>query len=161
MKAEFLNPFVFAAMKVLSSEAGLKKWAPDKPYLLRVDATRHAVNVVVGVVGVVQGLVIYGMDLAVAKGLVSAMAGTPLSISDPMAESAIGELANLMTGLASGLMEENGYPCRISPPAIVRGTAVRITAISIPVVAVPITTELGEIRIYLGLSEVDTSTQTG
>jgi hypothetical protein len=43
----------------------------------------------------------------------------------------------------------------------VRGTAVRITAISIPVVAVPITTELGEIRIYLGLSEVDTSTQTG
>lgn len=161
MKAEFLNPFVYAAMKVLSSEAGLKKWAPDKPYLLRVDSTRHAVNVVVGVVGVVQGLVIYGMDLAVAKGLVSAMAGAPLSMSDPMAESAIGELGNLITGLASGLLEENGHPCRISPPAIVRGTAVRIAAISIPVVAVPITTELGEIRIYLGLGEVDTSMQTG
>ncbi|HWI51782.1 MAG TPA: chemotaxis protein CheX [Symbiobacteriaceae bacterium] len=159
MKVEFLNPFVYAGMKVLRAEAGLKRWAPDKPYLLRLDSTRYAVNVVVGVVGVVQGLVIYGMDLSVAKGLVTAMAGAPLKISDPMALSAIGELGNLITGLASGLLEESGYPCRISPPAIVRGTAVRITEMSIPVVAVPIRTELGEMKIYLGLNEC--SEQTG
>ncbi|HYF93965.1 MAG TPA: chemotaxis protein CheX [Symbiobacteriaceae bacterium] len=159
MKAEFLNPFVYAGMKVLSAEAGLKKWVPDKPYLMRIDSTRHAVNVVVGVLGAVQGLVIYGMDLSVAKGLVSAMAGAPLKLSDPMAQSALGELGNLITGMSSGLLEENGYPCRISPPAIVRGTGVRITGISIPVVAVPIRTELGEIKIYLGLNQA--SEQTG
>lgn len=159
MKAEFLNPFVFAGMKVLSAEAGLKKWVPDKPFLMRIDSTRHAVNVVVGVVGAVRGLVIYGMDLAVAKGLVQVMAGTALRITDPMAQSALGELGNLITGMSSGLLEENGYPCRISPPAIVNGTAVRITAISVPVVAVPIRTEMGEIKIYLGLSQE--SAQTG
>ena len=157
MKAEFLNPFVFAGMKVLSAEAGLKKWIPDKPYLMRVDATRQPVNVVVGVVGSVQGLVIYGMSLAVAKGLVRAMAGEPLPMKDPMAESAIGELGNLITGLASGLLEENGYPCRISPPALVLGTAVKITKATVPVVSVPITTELGEIKIYLGLQERELS----
>ncbi|HWI65926.1 MAG TPA: chemotaxis protein CheX [Symbiobacteriaceae bacterium] len=158
MKAEFLNPFVYAGMKVLSAEAGLKKWVPDKPYLTRIDATRHAVNVVVGVVGSVQGLVVYGMDLAVAKGLVTAMAGAPLKISDPLAQSAIAELGNLVTGMSSGLLEENGYPCRISPSAILTGTAVRITAVSIPVVAVPIRTELGEIKIYLGLNQVSEKT---
>jgi len=154
MKAEFLNPFVYAGMKVLSAEAGLKKWMPDKPYLTRVDSTRHPVSVVVGVVGAVQGLVLYGMDLSVAKGIVKAMAGAPLSMSDSMAESALGELGNLITGLASGLLEETGYPCRISPPAIVQGSGVRILRMSIPVVAVPIATELGEIKILLGLSEV-------
>ncbi|HYG58613.1 MAG TPA: chemotaxis protein CheX [Symbiobacteriaceae bacterium] len=154
MKAEFLNPFVYAGMKVLSAEAGLKKWVPDKPYLVRLDATRQPVSVVVGVVGSVTGLVIFGMSLAVAKGLVRAMAGSTLSIKDPLAESAIGEVGNLITGLASGLLEENGYPCRISPPALVVGTAVRITAVTVPMVAVPITTELGEIKIFLGLNEL-------
>jgi chemotaxis protein CheX len=154
MKAEFLNPFVYAGMKVLRSEAGLKKWAPDKPFVVRMDSTRTAVSVVVGVLGSVRGLVVYGMDLAIATAVVSAMAGVSVRLSDPMAQSAIGELGNLITGQASGLLEENGYPCRISPPAIVRGTGVRISEGSVPVVVVPIQTELGEIKIYLGLSEV-------
>lgn len=153
MKAEFLNPFVFAGMKVLSTEAGLRQWIPDKPYLTRADATRDPVNVVVGVAGSVQGLVIYGLELSLAKRIIQAMAGSPLMLDDPMAESALGELGNLMTGQASGILEESGYPCRISPPAIVMGTAVRITTRSIPLVLVPISTELGEIKIYLALSE--------
>lgn len=155
MKAEFINPFVYAGMRVLSAEAGLHKWVPDKPYLIRADSTRLAVNVVVGVVGTVQGLVVYAMDLSVAKGILKAMAGTPIPMSDPMAKSALGELGNLITGLASRILEENGYPCRISPPAIIRGTAVRMLAKSTPMVLVPITTELGDIKIHLALSEVD------
>jgi len=152
MQVDFMNPFVYAGMKVLSTEANLRKWVPDKPYLIRLDSTRQAVNVVVGVVGAVQGMVIYGMDLAVAKGVLRAMAGAPIPIADPMAQSALGELGNLITGLASGILEQNGYPCRISPPAIVRGTAIRILALSIPMILVPISTELGQIKIHLGLS---------
>jgi len=153
MKAEFLNPFVYAVLRVLSSEAGLKKSVPGKPYLIRADATLHAVNVVIGVVGTVQGLVVYGMELFMAKGIIKAMAGVEIPITDPMAESAISELANLVTGVASGTLEGNGYPCRILPPVMVKGTAVRISTVSIPMVAVPISTELGEMKIYLGLNE--------
>ncbi len=155
MKAEFLNPFVYAGMKVLSAEAGLQKWVPSKPYLIQTDSTRQAVNVALGVVGAVQGLVIYGMDLSVAKGILKAMAGAPIPMSDPMAKSALGELGNLITGLAVGILGETGYPCRISPPVIIRGTSVRILAKSIPMVLIPITTELGEVKIHLALSEVD------
>lgn len=153
MKAEFLNPFVYACMKVLGSEAGLSQWALEKPYLARVDATGYAVNVVVGVAGSVQGIVVYGLDLSTAKGILHNMIGSEIPVSDPMADSALGELGNLITGLASGALEESGYPCRISPPAIVKGTAVRLTRFSIPMVAVPITTDLGVIRIYLFLNK--------
>lgn len=153
MKAEFLNPFVFAGMRVLMSEAGVSNWKLDKPYLVRLDTTRHAVNVVMGVTGCVQGIVSYGMDLVVAKEIVRVMAGSAIPITDDVAQSALGELGNMITGLATGILEESGYPCRISPPAIVRGTAVRLTTASVPMVAVPMQTGLGAITIYLALVE--------
>ncbi len=155
MKVEFLNPFVFAGLNVLSSEAGLKTMSPGKPDLIRGHATLHAVNVVVGVSGSVQGLVTYGMDLSLAKGAIKAMAGQEIPITDPMAESALGELGNVMTGLAAALLEQAGYPCRISPPAIVKGTGVRLTPLPMPMVAVPILTEWGELRIFLALTSMD------
>ena len=155
MKAEFMNPFVFAGMKVLVTEGGVSRWELDKPHLVQVDMTRHAVNVVMGVTGTVQGIVVYGLDLAVAKRIVKHMAGQEIPLSDPVAQSALGELGNLITGQASGVLEESGYPCRVSPPAIVRGTAVRLTVVSIPMVAVPIRTDAGDIMIHLALSEIE------
>lgn len=155
MRAEFLNPFVYAGLKVLDSEAGLKSVVSDKPQMRKAIATLHAVNVVIGVVGSVQGIVIYGMELAIAKGIIKAMTGTDIPITDPMAESALGELANLITGYASGTLEGSGLPCRISPPRIVRGTGVRFATSVIDMLTVPITTELGEIKIYLALQQVD------
>lgn len=161
MKVEFLNPFVYAGMQVLSSEAGVTRWELGKPYLIRMDKTRHAANVVIGVTGSICGLVVYGMDLAVAKGIVKAMVGTPLKLTDPVAESALGEMGNLITGLASTLLEEKGYPSRISPPAIVRGTAVRLTEFTIPMVVVPMTTAAGAIHIQLALNEAAPGGATG
>ena len=157
MKAEFMNPFVFAGMRVMMGEAGIGRCVLDKPILLRVDNTRHAVNVVMGVAGSVQGLVVYGMDLAVAKRAVEVMTGSSIPVSDPLAESALGELGNLITSLASGVLEENGYPCRISPPALVRGTAVRLTSVSVPMVTVPFNTNYGTMAILLSLQEAATA----
>lgn len=155
MKAEFLNPFVYAGLKVLASEAGLKSVVSDKPQMRKAIATLHAVNVVIGVVGSVQGIAIYGMELSLAKAIIKAMTGTEIPITDPMAESALGELANLITGYASGTLEASGLPCRISPPRIVRGTGVRFATSVIDMLTVPITTELGEIKIYLALNQID------
>lgn len=157
MKAEFLNPFVYAGMKVLGAEAGLRKWVPDKPILIRADGTRNAVNVVVGVVGRVQGIVMYGFALSLAKGVIRTMAGAEIPIVDPMATSALGELGNQITSLASGILAESGYPCGISPPVIVKGTGIRFTLVSIPMVVVPITTELGQLHIHLALNEMGAS----
>lgn len=159
MKADFLNPFVFAGMKVLTAEAGVTTWSLDKPALVQVDRTRNPISVVIGVTGAVQGLVVYGMDLAVAKGIIQVMAGAEIPIADDVAQSALGELGNLITGMASTILEESGYSSRISPPAIVRGTAVRLTATTIPMVAVPVATALGAVHIYLALAETQPENQ--
>ncbi|MGE5672565.1 MAG: chemotaxis protein CheX [Mycobacterium leprae] len=155
VKAEFMNPFVYGILRVLASEAGLAKSVPTKPSLVWADRTYHAVNVVIGVVGAVQGIVVYSMDLASAKGIIKRMVGTEIPMTDPMAISALQELGNLITGVASGSLEGAGYPCRVSPPAMVLGTGRPITKASVPMVVVPISTELGDIKIYLSLSQVD------
>lgn len=154
MKAEFLNPFVYAGLKVLAAEAGLKSVVSDKPQMRKAISTLHAVNVVIGVMGSVQGIVIYGMELAMAKGIIRAMTGSDYPITDPMAESALGELGNLITGYAAGTLESAGWPSRISPPRIVRGTGVRFAPTVINMLTVPIITEIGQIKIYLALREV-------
>ncbi|OTA41286.1 MAG: hypothetical protein A6D92_08135 [Symbiobacterium thermophilum] len=94
------------------------------------------------------------MELHMAKGIIRAMTGQDFPITDPMAESALGELANLVTGYASGTLEQAGWPSRISPPRIVRGTGVRFANSAINMLTVPIITELGQITIYLALREV-------
>ncbi|OTA40447.1 MAG: hypothetical protein A6D92_17505 [Symbiobacterium thermophilum] len=160
MKVEFLNPFISAGLKVLASEAGLKSVVSDKPQMRKAIATLHAVNVVIGVMGSVQGIVVYGMELHVAKGIIRNMTGQDFPITDPMAESALGELANLITGYASGTLEQAGWPSRISPPRIVRGTGVRLANTVINMLTVPIITELGQITIYLALREVDPAART-
>lgn len=155
MKVRFLNPFVYAGLRVFHSEVKLKRLTPGKPYLIRADATLQPVNVVIGVAGSVQGLVIYGMELAMAKAVLRAMAGTPIAITDPLAESALGELGNVVTGVASGSLEGAGYPCRTSPPMVVRGTGIKFSSVIKPMVVVPITTDVGDLKIYLGLQEAE------
>lgn len=153
MKVDFLNPFVSACLKVLASEAGMTKLTSDKPQLVKGIATQHAVNVLIGVTGDIEGIVIYGMDLAVAKGIIKSMAGMDMSIAAPMAESALGELGNLITGIAASSLEAAGYPCRISPPVIIRGTGVKFSQEIMPMVALPIASETGEIKILASLNE--------
>ena len=153
MKVEFLNPFVYAWMRVLASEAGVRRQIPGKPDLIKSDATLHAVNVVVGVEGSIDGLVIYGLDLSMAKAITRALGDTELPITDPMADSILSELGNVITGQAAILLEEAGYPCRISTPVILKGTGIRLTTRSIPMVSVPIATDVGDVTMYLSLNE--------
>lgn len=152
MKVEFLNPFLVAGIRVLSEELGIKV-EMGRPSLVTADMTVYPVNVLVNVVGEVQGIAMYAMDLAVAKKLIKTMTGQALNVMDTLGGSALSELGNIITGLASGALEEAGYRCRISSPTLVMGTGVQVSSFAVPMVVVPISTDLGEIRLYLALSE--------
>lgn len=137
----------------MASEAGLKRIVPGKPVIMPGNGTYHAVNTVVGVVGSAQGIVVYGMDLAIAKGIVRNMVGETLPIGDKMAISALGELANVISGHATRDLEMAGHACNLAPPRIVQGTGLRLLPQIMPMLMVPIGTDFGEFRIYLALKQ--------
>lgn len=152
MKVEYINPFVSACFSVLESVLGK---VPSKGQLSMRPAvfTSQQCNVIAGVTGAVEGQTIYGMSLKTADMIASTMLGQPIVTFDQLAASAIAELGNMITGNAAALLADAGYVCDITPPTVIRGTAVKISTLSIPALVVPICTEQGEIELTVSLKD--------
>jgi len=111
------------------------------------------VTVLIGVVGKAQGLVLYGMSEATALKLVSSMTGEEVGTFDALAESAVAELGNVITGVASGELEKAGYSVKIAPPSVVVGKGSTISTLSIKRLVIPLETTQGEITMHVALRE--------
>lgn len=152
MKAEFVNPFVSAAFKVLRAEARVEA---KKGTISLQDAplASDEVTVLIGVTGRAQGLVLYSMTEKTSKAIVSAITGEATPVFDKMVESAIAELGNVITGIASGELESAGYPCTIAPPSVITGRGVVISTLSIKRLVIPLETPLGNVQVHIALRE--------
>ena len=150
MKSEYINPFVTASFSVLEMVLGQ---APEKGTLAMQPAifTSQQCNVVCGVTGHAQGQVIYGMSLATADKIASAMLGQKIKTFDQLAASALGELGNMISGNAMQGLSEAGWICDITPPTIMRGTNVKISTLSIPALVIPLTLAQGKLFVTVGL----------
>ncbi|MGE5676029.1 MAG: chemotaxis protein CheX [Mycobacterium leprae] len=152
MKAEFVNPFVTSALQVLQTETRAEV-SKGVVTLAESPLVSDEVTVLIGVVGRAQGLVLYGMSEETARGMVSSMTGEQITEFDALAESAIAELGNVITGLASGELERAGYPCKIAPPSVVVGKGTSISTLSIKRLVLPLTTQHGDVTVHIALRE--------
>lgn len=151
MKIEFIDPFLRAAFEVLEQ---VLQERPERGQLSMRNATftSQQVTIVHGVVGMVEGSVLYGMSLVTAEKIASIMIGSPLMSFDDLASSAISELGNMVTGNAATYLSSAGYSCNITPPSIVRGANLRISTIT-PALVVPVNTIAGRLEINIALQE--------
>ena len=154
MKVEFISPFVTATIKVLESEMGRSIQVEKGQLSIETKSyTGHDATVLIGVIGAVQGIVMYGMAERTAKNIVSAMLNQRIVIFDEMVESAIAEMGNVITGIASAELEKAGYPSTLAPPTIISGRGVVISTIDIKRLQIPLITEFGDIEIGIALRE--------
>jgi chemotaxis protein CheX len=152
VKAEFVNPFVTSAFNVLQTETK-SEVIKGNVTLQDTPLVSDEVTVLIGVVGRAQGLVLYGMSEKTAKGIVSTMTGEHIAVFDALAESAVAELGNVITGLASGELERAGYPCKIAPPSVVVGKNTSISTLSIKRLVIPLSTRHGDMTVHVALRE--------
>ncbi len=152
MRVEFINPFVKAAYDVLLAE--VKSEIKKGELSIQSSAfTAEEVTVMIGVVGQVQGVVLYGMSERTAKNIVSAMTGQTVPIFDRIVESAIAELGNVITGRASAELEKAGFSCRVTPPMVIVGRGAIISTVSIQRLVIPVEISSGSIEISVALRE--------
>lgn len=152
MRVEFINPFVSAAYQVLEAELGE---APEKGEV-KVEESHHTPNdvtAVIGVVGRVSGTVLYSLSEKAAMAMASAMLGQTIPVFDRLVESAVAELGNMISGRASALLEEAGYHCRITPPALIIGKKTIISTFPFQRLVVTLLTRFGEMNIAVALRE--------
>lgn len=159
MNVKFLNPFVEAAFSVLEAEVGIKNLQRGSLSLQRSACTANDVTALISIVGQVQGIVLYSLSQVTALTIVSEIMGQPFAEFDDLAQSGIGELANVITGHASKRMSEAGYEVKISPPTLILGKGTLISTLDFDRVQVPLLTEKGEIQIHLALREVHGDSQ--
>lgn len=146
----FLAPFVAAAREILEKELGgvVQIGQPD----IQVSAyTSKDVTTMVGVTGKVQGIVLYGMSEDTAKGVAGTMLGEPCEELNELAQSAIGELGNVITGRATINLVDSGYFVRLSPPILILGNNVLVSTLNLERLVVPLTTKHGHLEIYTAL----------
>lgn len=106
----------------------------------------------VGISGESEGFVLYSMNQRTAKNIASAMLESPVPLYDQLAESALGEMGNIITGQAASRLEHLGYICRLSPPALIAGEGTIISAIDIPMLVIPVELDsLGSLAMHVAL----------
>jgi chemotaxis protein CheX len=153
MKVEFVNPFLEAATEVLDAELG-GEVQRGTLRLHKTAFTTDEVTAVVGVTGTLRGLVLYSMSQATALRIVSRVMGQEFEEFDAIAQSGIGELGNVITGRASVLLSEAGFPSNITPPALVIGEGTLITTLDLVRLVLPLETDAGALEIQVVLKAV-------
>lgn len=153
MKVEYVSPFAEAAVNVFTT---LINCAPERGSLSARPQmfTSQQINIVCGITGQIEGLVIYGMSMITADKIASKMIGAPVVTFDQLAASAIAELGNMISGHSAALLMSQGFTCDITPPTIIRGTNVSVTTLDIPALVIPMNLpEIGAFEINVSLQE--------
>ena len=151
-RAEHLEPFVAAARDVLEQELGSE--VKSGQLAVASDAcTTQDVTAIVGIVGELTGMAMYGMSEATALAIVGQLMGEPVEEMDDLALSGISELANVITGCATTLIAQLGLTVDIAPPVLLQGAGSRVSTAGIRRLVVPLTTEVGTVEAQLAIKE--------
>lgn len=152
-RIELVTPFLEAAARVIQQECG-EVVGKGQLHRVRSPQTSSEVSALIAITGGVAGLVIYSMTNATACGFASRMIGEPVLELDAMAQSAIAELANMVTGQAGIGLERNGYPSDMSPPILLLGKGSSIATLNLTRLVVPLVVSFGAFNIDLAIKEV-------
>ena len=153
MKVQFINPFIEAAHDVFE-QITHQSLSLGSPSLTTTPLTSHEINVIIGITGTISGQVLYSMEPKVALSIAGAMmGGPPVPEFDDMAQSAIAELGNILTGNAMIRLANEGYVCHLTPPTIIQGKNIVISTLDILSLSVPLQCESGDITLGVALRE--------
>jgi chemotaxis protein CheX len=152
--ARYVNPFIEAAINVVKQVAGVKvrrghlsfKHEPEPSY---------NVSIIIGVYGFLVGQVVYSMQQEVADKLVEKMLGSAALEDDKLLLiDALGELANMITGNATGSINQNtDDSLKITTPAIVTGEKLNVNLVKKPTLVLGLVSSYGPIEISISLEE--------
>lgn len=155
MDIRYINPFLEAATTVLEQLTNVS-FTKGTLELRDTTASQFNVAVTIGVTGEIQGQVVYSFSFKTAIQIASKMmGGAQVSEFSGMAESAISELGNIITGSAFTRLCFKNVKCLVTPPSMIIGDNIRTRATQIKTIVIPLKSELGFMEICVGLEKSD------
>ena len=152
MKAEYLNPFITATSSVFQTMLNLEPVKKD----LRLEGeliTGNDANVVLGVTGELEGTVIFGFPKKMTLDMVKEMSGMEMEEINSFVSSALGEVANIISGNAMTILHDDDIKCDIVPPRIFVGEYKSFAVEDEQPIILTLGTEMGDFDLNLFLKE--------
>ncbi|HHY10684.1 MAG TPA: chemotaxis protein CheX [Firmicutes bacterium] len=153
MRVEYLNPFYQATGDVFRIMLNLEASRGDLSVVEELVPVSDA-NIVIGVTGDLRGSLLYSFPREMALEMVRIMSGMEMKDLDAFVTSALGEVANIISGNAVTYLSQNGLACDISPPQIIVGTGNALSMATEKAVVIPLKTSIGTFEINISLHKV-------
>jgi chemotaxis protein CheX len=146
-----LSPFIDTFFQVLPG-LGIKKVERGRLSLKEKLVATRDVTALIGLSHGIQGNITISMDEPTARKIASIMMmGKPVDTLDEMAQSAIAEMANMLSSNAMTIIGQNGFVMKVSPPTLITGEKISCIVSQVKSLNVEIYTEAGMIEINIGL----------
>ncbi len=121
MDVKVLSPFVEAIANVMP-KLGFESVSRSGLRMSKGTVKSNGVIVNIGLIGMLQGNILYNISIESAKKIASKMMmGMPVNDFDEIAKSAISELGNMLAANAAIALEAKGVQIDISPPTLFTG----------------------------------------
>jgi len=155
MDVRFINPFLDGTREVLKTMA-FTDAETGKAYLKKDDIAHGEVSGIIGITGDIVGSLAVNFESSCICGIVNSMLGEEYSEPTRDVLDAVGELTNMISGVARTRMEKDGLSVFAAIPSVIIGKDHTITHIlKAPSIVIPFSTTHGQfvIDVCVKLSE--------
>jgi chemotaxis protein CheX len=161
LMSKHINAFIEPAIAVLKQIAALEARV-GVPRQQSVTLDAETILVVLGVRGDLTGTILFRFNLALARQILQHITGEQLTLDilDPRVKDALGELANIIVGNATGNLNRLGIRAAITPPIVATGISANLVFPNAKeLIAIPLITEIGEFEMNVTFAVVMSNTQ--
>jgi CheY-specific phosphatase CheX len=152
MEVEFINPFIIGAIEIFEKVAKieLKK---SEVKMLKSTHPSNEICIAFGVFGYLTGQAVYSFKPHTAERVVSCMMpNSSIEKQKEYFDSALGALANMITGRATILLAGKEQIIRITPPIInINNKSDSFQYVGLPTISVTFTSRFGSLEINIAL----------
>ncbi len=143
MDVKFINPFLEGAMSVLKMMASIEP-RPGKPYLKKDILAKGDVSGIIGLTGSVTGSLALSFSEGSILRIVSNMLGEEIKEINGDIQDAVGEITNMVSGVARKKLESLGLNISAAIPTVVAGKDHSIAhMLGGPSIIIPFETDAG------------------
>ena len=129
MNVKFINPFLEGTISVLKTMAFVEPKA-GKPYLKTDSLARGDISGIIGLTGSATGSLALSFSEAAILKIVSNMVGENIKTMSDEIKDAVGEITNMISGVARKNLEVDGFYIQAAIPTVVTGKNHSITHVS-------------------------------
>lgn len=152
MKAAYIEPFIKAANDVFRLMMDITTERGELRISEELIPSKDA-SVIIGVTGDLYGSILYSFPKEMTLQMVEIMANMKMTEIDSFVISALGEVANIISGNAITHLSASSYRCDIVPPQVVIGQNTSLSMATNKALIIPFTTPIGDFDIYVTLRE--------